>query len=285
MPEVTEQEMVKCYGTKRIVNKKDQCARRAKGECPWGEFCASRANEASDDIHYGMANVSVGIMLADFNHIDKQEDKSIYQVFEQAGDVQEEFEFDSEDSKQEPEYMEIENIRIPEENRVFVTEIVQKLANMYFDNPLSFECMMRKIFKGQNQSSVARQKGVSRQSINKRLLQELGIAQKRHDVEQRRDEDFKKKMHEFTKIEEKLETEIENMRDMTPLEFKIYKICAIDGCLSITSIAKQAKCARLSVYRTINNLKKKYGIKIHLLQWSRKKFDKRKKNEEENPHV
>ena len=290
MPEVTEQEMVKCYGTKRIVNKKDQCERRAKKECPWGEFCASRANEASDDIHYGMANVSVGLMFADFNNLDKQEDKSIYSVFEQNGDVQPEFDFDAEDEpNKEPEYMEVDNIRIPEENRQFVTEIIERIASMYFDNPLSFECLMRKIFKEQNQSSVARQKGVSRQSINKRLLQDLGIAQKRNDMQARRDEELQKRLNELNVLEDKRLTQIENMKSMTPLEIKIYQICAIDGCLSITSISKQAKCARLSVYRTIENLEKKYGIKIRPVQWSRKEFDKHNKNdnqnEEDNPHV
>lgn len=289
MPQVTEEEVIKCYGTKRIVCKKDQCERRAKGECPWGEFCASRANEASEDIHYGMANVSVGLMLADFNNLDKQEDKSIYSVFEQAGDVQAEFDFDEDEQpNKEPEYMEIDNIRIPEESRQFVTEIIERLSGMYFDNPLAFECLMRKIFKEQNQSSVARLKGVSRQSINKRLLQELGIAQKRNDMQARRDEELQKRLNELNVLEDKRLTQIENMKSMTPLEIKIYQICAVDGCLSITSISRQAKCARLSVYRTIQNLESKYGIKIHPVQWSRKEFNKKKKSDnskqEDNPH-
>ena len=263
MPKVTEEEMVKCYGTKRIICKKDQCERRAKGECPWGEFCASRANEASEDIHYGMSNVSVGLMLADFNNLDKQEDKSIYSVFEQAGDVQSEFDFDANDeNNKEPEFMDIDNIRIPEENRKLVTDIIERISGMYFDNPLAFECLMRKIFKEQNKSSVARIKGVSRQSINKRLLQELGIAQKRNDMRARRDEELQKRLNELNIIEDKRLAQIENMKSMTPLEIKIYKICAVDGCLCVSGVARQAKCSRSAVYKIIGQLKRKYGIVI-----------------------
>ena len=267
--QVTEEEMIRCYGKKRIKGGKDQCERRAKGECPWGQFCLSRASEDAENVHYHKANVSVGNIVADFNDLDKHDNDGISTVFEQPNYDNEQVMFDlpdeSIDGEEEKDYLELgDGFKISDSARPTVDAVIGRIAELYFNAPASFDCLMKKIFQQKNQSDVARQKNVSRQSVNKRLLYELGIAQKRSDLQARRDRELADAKAKLEEAEAERRKHVQNLPNMTEKEYAVYKICAVDGCLCVSGVARQAKCSRSAVYKIIGQLKRKYGIVIKM---------------------
>lgn len=264
--QVTEEEMIRCYGKKRIKGGKDQCERRARGECPWGKFCLSHASEEAENVHYHKANVSVGNILADFNDTDNKDCEGITTVFEQPQYEDGLFASDGgRDDEEEINYLELGNgIRIDDSARPTVDAVIGRIAELYFNAPATFDCLMKKIFQQKNQSDVARQKNVSRQSVNKRLLYELGIAQKRSNMQARRDKELAEAKAKLADIEAEHKRQIRSMRKMTKKEYAVYKVCAIDGCLCVSSVAKQTGCSRYGVYQIVRRLERKYGITIKL---------------------
>lgn len=60
------------------------------------------------------------------------------------------------------------------------------------------DALLNMVFKGKTQSELAREKHITRQCENKRLLRELGIAQKRNDIQERRDRELEEKKREIS---------------------------------------------------------------------------------------
>ena len=261
--QVTEEEMIRCYGKKRIKGGKDQCERRAKGECPWGQFCLSHASEEAENVHYHKANVSVGNILADFNDTDNKDCEGITTVFEQPQYEDGLFASDGgRDDEENSDYLELGGgIRIDDSARPSVDAVIGRIAELYFNAPATFDCLMKKIFQQKNQSDVARQ---SRQSVNKRLLYELGIAQKRSNMQARRDKELAEAKAQLADIEAEHKRKIRSIRKMTKREYAVYKLCAVDGCLCVTGIAKQLDCTPRAIYKIVQRLEEKYGITIKL---------------------
>lgn len=279
MVSVSAAEIVQCYGKFRIEDRKDQCARRH--ECPWGEACLSRANEEADNVHYHLANISVGTMLFDPNR--DYDDENNSGTFEYNSDNEENeamaqkemLNADTETAVAGDGNVNLENVTIPGEDYDIVKMAMERIADMYFNTPVAFEMLMKSIFKGRNQADVAKEKGITRQGLNKRLLYELGIAKKRNDIQQRRDRELAIAKQNYENAVNDVRAQREAMRYMTETELAVYKICGEDGCLSVSSIARQTGFSRPTIYAALHNLSRKYGINLHIQNYSRKKSQKK----------
>lgn len=238
---VTEEEMLKCYGKLRVENKKDQCLRR--GECPWGDACLSLANEEAESIHYHRANISVGFMLFDPNHADEnsytpdsdeeEAEKAVYSMACSGSD----------DSISEDTYERI-------------CKVLAQLADIYFTRPTAFEMLMKKVYKDYNQSDLAREKGITRAGINKRLMQELGIGQKRNNLKIRDEIELEKAKKEYQQKNETLREREKFFASLSDRDWHIYKLAFIDGC-TLDSVAAQLNIGTSTVDRVVRFLRSK----------------------------
>lgn len=259
---VSAEEITACYGKHRIDQKKgDSCKRRKN--CPWGEMCLSLANESAADYHYHKANISIGNMLFDPEEIgnDSEFSEVLKEVSATATDT----------TGSGEEALHLEGVTISGEAYSEVRIILEEIARMYFELPSVFDCTMRKIYKNQNQSDVAKEKHITRAGLNKRLLQELGIAQKRNSIQEQRDRELAQAKQRLELAELKAKSRIDSIKSMTEAEFAVYKICAEDGCLSATSVAEQTGYSRQTIYSALHNLRSKYGICLTLSPYQRKK--------------
>ena len=264
---VTASEIINCYGKHRVDQKKgDSCKRR--NSCPWGEACLSLANESAENYHYHKANISIGNMLFDD---DCFEQKDLSDTEREIFDAKKEISAMSSRTAKNNTVIELENLKLSESSYAEVLKVLVELADMYFKYPSSFDCVMRKIYKNQNQSDVAREKNITRAGLNKRLLSELGIAQKRNSIQEQRDRKLEQAKQSLKQAEEKVNDRLRAFSTMTETEFAIYKICAEDGCLSATSVAAQTGFSRQTIYTTLHNLREKYNINLTLSPYQREK--------------
>jgi RNA polymerase sigma factor (sigma-70 family) len=239
---VTEEEMLRCYGKFRIENKQDQCLRRR--ECPWGDACLSLANEEAESIHYHRANISVGFMLFDPNHADgnsytpdsdeEEAEKAVYAMA--CGDST--------------------NDSITEDTYEKICKVLAQIADIYFTHPTTFELLMKKIYKDYNQSDLAREKGITRAGINKRLMQELGIGQKRNNLRIRDEIELEKAKKEYQQKNETLRDREKFFASLSDRDWHIYKLAFIDGC-SLDSVANQLNIGTSTVARVVRFLRSK----------------------------
>ena len=243
---VTEEEMVKCYGTLRIENKKDQCLRRS--ECPWGDACLSLANEEAESVHYHRANISVGFMLFDPNNSDGNSPPPATDDSEEEEKIAEKAVYamacgGSDDSMSEDTYERI-------------CRVLAQLADIYFTRPTTFEMLMKKIYKDYNQSDLAREKGITRAGINKRLMLELGIGQRRNNLKIRDEIELEKAKREYNQKNEKLRERERFLATLSDRDWHIYKLAFIDGC-SLNSVAIQLNIGTSTVDRVVRFLRLK----------------------------
>ena len=118
--------------------------------------------------------------------------------------------------------------------------------------------LMQSIFKGKNQSDAAREKGITRQGLNKRLLYELGIAQKRNDIQERRDRELAAAKKEYADKMEDLRQKDEFFKTLSDRDWSIYRKVFVDG-ESYPNVAKALKCSERTVYSVASFLRSKVG--------------------------
>ncbi len=223
----------KCWGTL-------ECEKRPC--CKWGADCLNYAREKADDLHYQFQHVSVQNMLFDPNDDEAEKINDIY-YSEPAPEGRE-------------EDLALVGIVIPAESRMMVNAVLEKLAEVYFSMPTVFEGLMHGIFKDKKQADLARDKNITRQGINKRMHRELGVDQKRNSIQERRDRELAAVKLKF-ELAEQLEQEKDQLiREMSPNEFAVYKLCFIDGC-SIRSAAMQLNIKKSRVHQIGQSLRRK----------------------------
>ena len=127
-------------------------------------------------------------------------------------------------------------------------EIVRRMADMYFTRPSTFDLMMRRAYFGDNQSALARHKGLTRQAVSKAIKKER---------------------------DDKLRAENSAIKSMSPHEFAVYQTCCEDGILHIPAVVRQTGLSRATVFRVRLKLREKYGIVILFSRLSRKKSQKK----------
>jgi hypothetical protein len=226
-----------CYGTL-------ECKKREK--CPWGSACLSRAREPIEDRHFQIQHISVPCMIYDPNNTGHDEDtQSAIEAY-----------FSAEEKTETPYSLELDGLTITEDSLPVVMTVVERIAGFYFDKPKTFDALMKMVFLGKNQSDLARDENVSRQCINKRMLKELGIAQKRNDVQQRRDRELAEKKQELDEQLEKLRQQDAVLKTLSPRQWSVYVKVFVDGC-SIGSAAKQLNLHKTQVARCVQFLRSK----------------------------
>lgn len=150
------------------------------------------------------------------------------------------------------------DIPVPEQSQRFLSEVEQakfdatrKVVFFYLEHPAEFEQYVLSFFCGKSQSEVAKQKGVTRQNISKKIILERG------DRFRREIEDLRRRNKAFD--------------SMTATELKIYQLCGEDSVLNISNIAKQAHVSRQTVYNTLHSLSSKYGMNFTLVKERKEK--------------
>lgn len=134
-------------------------------------------------------------------------------------------------------------------------EIVLHLAELYFRRPATFDMMMRRAFFDENQSDIARHKGVTRAAVSKAIREENNRRLKSENAA--------------------LRQRCDDLVRMTRAEAAVYKVCAVDGVLSVSEAARQTGFTRRTIYRSIQVLSEKYGISIHTSPGDNKKIAKK----------
>lgn len=124
-------------------------------------------------------------------------------------------------------------------------ETARKIAELYFSSPRTFDVTMHEIYLGENQSTFASKKGISRQAVSKAIKNE--------------------KAEKFRSEIETLKRQNSAFEKMSATEFRIYQLCGRPKkVLSIANVARQAGVSRQTVYATLHNLSVKYGFNFTL---------------------
>lgn len=119
-------------------------------------------------------------------------------------------------------------------------DTIREMAFYYLEHPVEFEKFVVSCFLAENQSDLAKKRGISRQAISKAIRTE------RLDNLKKEIAELKKRNAAFSQ--------------MTSNELKIYQLCGEDGVLNISSVAKQSGLSRPTVYKILHDLREKYGI-------------------------
>ena len=164
--------------------------------------------------------------------------------------------FSAEEKTEKSYSLELDGLSISEDALPVVMTVVEKIAGFYFDKPKTFDALMKMVFQNKSQSDIARDENVSRQCINKRMLKELGIAQKRNDIQQRRDRELAEKKQELDDQLEKLRQQDAILKTLSPRQWSVYVKVFVDGC-SIGSAAKQLNLHKTQVARCVQFLRSK----------------------------
>lgn len=124
--------------------------------------------------------------------------------------------------------------------RTGILEALNRVAFLYLDYPKLFDALIRRIYLYQNQSEIARSRGVTRAAVSKELRQGVTNMMTR---------------------ELGLKTPVakpDKLLGLTPEEFAVYKIMFLDGC-SVRSTAAQLGISKSKAARMGQILRRKLG--------------------------
>ena len=257
---VKPEEISECYGKHRIDRGGgDSCSRRA--DCPWGESCLSLADEKAEAIHYHRAHLSLGDLLFD--------EETLAAANLSAPPAFAEAEPDKGSGK-----IILEKYAIPGGEYDSVCAALAEVAKMYFDTPTAFDCLMRKLYKNQKQADVAKLRGNTRQAINKRLLHELGIAQKRNTLQQQRERELEQAKSDYEAKTEALRKQDTFLAGLSSRNWTIYKRAFING-ESREVIARELHIGTATVSRVIQFLRSNLNKSDTIKRGRKKKIAKK----------
>lgn len=119
-----------------------------------------------------------------------------------------------------------------------VMRVINRIAFLYIEHRALFDALIRKIYLGQNQADISRERGISRQAVSKELrrgiinmmTKELGM---KAPVAKR-----------------------EKLLGLTGREFEVYKLLFVDGCTE-RSASLQLGIPKSTIHRMGQNLRKK----------------------------
>lgn len=124
--------------------------------------------------------------------------------------------------------------------RTGILEALNRVAFLYLDYPKLFDVLIRRIYLCQNQSDIARSRGVTRAAVSKELRRNVADMMTR---------------------ELGLKTPVakhDRLLGLTTEEFAVYKILFLDGC-SVRSAAAQLGISKSKVARMGQILRRKLG--------------------------
>ena len=125
-----------------------------------------------------------------------------------------------------------------DENNSEVMRVLNQVAFLYIEHRSLFDALIRKIYLGQNQADISRERGISRQAVSKELRQ--GIVNM-----------MTKELGMKAPVVRR-----EKLLELTGKEFEVYKKLFVDGC-TVRSAAIQLGIPRTTVSRMGQNLRRK----------------------------
>ena len=125
-----------------------------------------------------------------------------------------------------------------DENNSEVMRVLNQVAFFYIDHRSLFDALIRKIYLGQNQADISRERGISRQAVSKELRQ--GIVNM-----------MTKELGMKAPVVRR-----EKLLELTGKEFEVYKKLFVDGCTE-RSAALQLGIPKSTIHRMGQNLRKK----------------------------
>lgn len=261
MPQSND-DKVKCYGNFK------QCERCS--QCDLCSPCQNRTDEPKEAMRYNFQHISISQVLFDENE-NENASQEMMEIIEECN---------KKEVSEDDTPLVLNDIVIPPETKDIVLEVVHRLAEFYFHTPHVFEAIMKNSFQGKSQSDIAREKFITRQCENKRLLKDLGISQKRNDIQERRDRELAAAKKEYADKVEELRNKDEFLCSLSERNWLIYKLHFVDGC-SEESTAKQVGCSRRTVGYVAQFLREKLSENCTIIKKGRKKNGKN--NKKNNP--
>jgi hypothetical protein len=249
---IQQSDITKCWGKKKDCHNKS---------CQHRETCFNKLNESREDLHYQYQHISVPSLIYDPQD-GEQSDETTAAYFSAEEDL----------PTETP--LELSGITLPPSSVPVVMSVLERVAEFYFHTPNVFEALMNSVFRGKSQSDLAKEKHVTRQCINKRLLQELTIAQKSNDIQERRDRALQETQEEYRKKLKSIEDRQEFLKKLSPRDLQIYH-CRFTRNYTAKHTAILCKCDIRTVFRVSQFIRRK-------MQFSVMKSGRRKKKHEKN---
>lgn len=235
---MSNESCIECYGKFPDDPRFPKTVCKKRLSCELGGPCLDRSREEKSNIHYNFQYESVGSVSFDPNRSDSDDERNV------AAKAY----FEATDTSAASSDLNLLGVDIPLDAVDVVKTVIEKLSEFYFYSPAVFESLMNSIMMNKSQSDLAREKHISRQCVNKRLLRELGIAQKRNDFQQRRDRELAEAKKSYEDKLRKLRQKDSFLRSLSNRDWMIYKLRFIDGC-TVKSTARQANVTERTVYR------------------------------------
>ena len=250
---------IECFG-RRI-----ECPQRR--DCELGVPCLSRARESADDLHYQYQHVSVPQMEYDPGEDRDRDSDQVARAY-----------FEATSETESPTPLSLEGLTVSPESLPVVLKVLERIAEYYFNTPHVLDALMNTIFKGKSQSDIAREKHITRQCENKRLLRELGIAQKRNDIQERRDRELEAKKREIDDRLEELRQRDEFLSALSERHWRIYLYRFYER-RSAEYTAMMTHCSIRTVFRVSHKLRSELGENVIPHVSVRKKIRKKRSGE------
>lgn len=235
---MSNESCIECYGKFPDDPRYPKTICKKRSSCELGGPCLDCSREEKSNIHYNFQYESVGSVSFDPNRSDSDDEQNV------AAKAY----FEATDASSGSSDLNLLGIDIPDDSVDIVKTVIEKLSEFYFYSPAVFEALMNSIMLNKSQSDLAREKHISRQCENKRLLRELGIAQKRNDVQHRRDRELAEAKKSYENKLQELRHKDSFLRTLSNRDWLIYKLRFIDGC-TVKSTARQANVTERTVYR------------------------------------
>ena len=239
------EDKINCYGTKTECPERDSCE--------LGAPCLSRARESSEDRHFQIQNISLPSVMYDGSGNGDGEDEDFridpLSIYHEGN------------ANEEDEPLRLSDITIPAESKACVLQVVEKLAYYYFNMPNVLDALFNIIFKGKNQSDIAKEKNITRQCENKRLLRELGIAQKRKDIQYRRDSELQQIKEDYCAMADALQDKENFIQSLSERDFTIFKY-RFGQKFTAQKTAEIAGCDLRTVFRVSRIIRQKCGLPV-----------------------
>lgn len=239
-----------CYGKFPDNPRKSSSICPHRNKCELGSACLNRARESAEDLHYQFQNVSVPTLIYDPN--EKQErgaDSAARAYFERESGMPPISDEGSGD-------LNLDGLIIPADQRPLFCDIVRKLADFHRHTPKVLDFLFAAILDKKTQSAYARDKHITRACVNKWLLTELNIAQKRNDIQERRDRELKQAKQEYADKISEIQQQKEILRTLSRRDLMIYKMKFLDR-RSHSDIARELNISRRTSIRVSLRLRSK----------------------------
>lgn len=222
MTEKTDAELAECFGNQKVLKlQRGGYQTSCHKSCPLFEACISKSREDTEDREYEAIQIPYSSLVMTKKEKENLDESMFFEkLFHETETTGGADSFD---------YL-LKHLNVEVELRPFAISFIERFANFYHDCPEICNAIMCRIFNGQNQSDIAKQRGMTRQAINYRIMKEAaGITRA-----------------EIPHIPEEL----------TGQEIAVYKLCYVDGCTE-RSAAMQLGMSQPTIHRIRKSIAKK----------------------------